>query len=393
MVLKDLFSRFLWWIQIGLCLLTLSCSSLEKWERINSDKRTFQVRKLWVRDTLETLNEKHRKINRMTPLIAGNLIVQGNGMDGLVAYDRQHGAEMWRVNITNGVEAGAVAINDRLFFGGSDGNFYGVSLRDGKILWTYPTKAENLSAPILDSETGTVYFLSGNNVVYALDGESGKQIWTYSRQDTNNFSIRGGTKPALKNGLLYVGFSEGSLIAFNARSGSPVWEAQLNKNKKFKDIDSTPVLDGNYLYVAGYDDRLYCLDANKGDIIWKIEGGSYSGITMDADRIYYPTSQGEVWALQKNNGAKIWTYKLREGLATGVRIYKGLAVFGESQGSLVFLDLRTGKKIGEFEPGRGILSAPLGDDKSNRVYFVSGEANLYALEAGWFYPSWFSHLR
>src|SRR5690606_31429106 len=109
------------------------------------------------------------------------------------------------------------------------------------------------------------------------------------------FSVRGGTKPTLYKGLLYVGFSEGSLIAFNARSGLPVWELQLNKNKRFKDIDSTPVIDGNLLYVSGYDDRLYCIDAQRGEIIWKIDGGGYYGITIDSDRIYYPTSGGEVW--------------------------------------------------------------------------------------------------
>lgn len=385
---------------IGLILFLIlsSCATtFNQWkEQVgerNSDQRTFQVRNVWVRSTLDQPNEKYRKINRMTPIIAGSLLIQGNGLDGIVAYDRASGDFKWRVNVPNGVEGGAAFINDRLFFGGSDGNFYSVSLRDGKVLWTYAAKAENLSEPVIDSVNGVVFFLSGNNVVYALDAESGRQVWTYSRQDTNNFSVRGGTKPALKNDLLYVGFSEGSLIAFNTKSGSPVWELQLNKNKRFRDIDATPALDGEYLYVSGYDDKLYCIQALRGEIVWKIDGGGYYGITLVGDKLYYPTSTGDVFALKKSDGSKLWAYKLNDGIPTGIRTFKGLIAFGESQGKLVFLDQGTGKKIGEFEPGRGILSTPAIDEKSERLYFVSGEANIYSIEARWDYPSWFSYLR
>ncbi len=371
--------------------------SAESWinstDKSNSESRLFKVKNIWTRSTLSAPNEKYRKINRMTPIIAGSLLIQGNGLDGIVAYDRLTGTQKWRVNVTNGVEGGAAVINDRLFFGGNDGNFYSVSLRDGKVLWTYAAKAENLSEPVIDSINGVVFFLSGNNVVFALEAESGRQVWTYSRQDTNNFSIRGGTKPALKNDILYVGFSEGSLIAFNAKSGSPIWEVQLNKNKRFRDIDATPILDGDFLYISGYDDKLYCIQSSRGEIVWKIDNGGYYGVSIDGNNIYYPTSGGEVLALRKSNGSKIWSYQLPDGISTGVKSYKGLIVFGESQGKLMFLDKGTGKKIGEYEPGRGILSTPAVDEKNERLYFISGEANVYSLEARWENPSPFPYLR
>ncbi len=66
-----------------------------------------------------------------------------------------------------------------------------------------------------------------------------------------------------------------------------------------------------------------------------------------------------------------------------MKLFKGSLVFGESQGSLKFLDPSSGAVLGSMEPGRGILSTPLVDEKNNRVYFISGEANLYAIRAGW----------
>lgn len=363
-------------------------SGLEKWSSLNSSKREYEVKTAWIRRTTEKENLGFRKINRMTPVLAGSLVIQGNGMDGIVAYDRESGQERWRLPIENGAEPSATLIRDRLFVGASDGNFYSIEASTGTIQWTFGTKSENLAAPILDE--GVVYFLAGNNVFYALDAATGQQMWLYSRQDTSQFAIRGGSQAALSNGTLYIGFSDGSLVALNAKTGASVWEVQLNRNKRFRDIDATPVVDGNNIYVAGYDDKLYCVSAVKGEVLWRVDGGSYSGVTIVGDKILYPTTAGEVWALKKSNGDKLWSYKLEDGgIATQIKTYKGAAVFGESQGSLRFLDLTTGAVLGYFYPGRGVLSSPQVDEKYNRVYFISGEANLYAVDAGWIKTPYF----
>ena len=81
--------------------------------------------------------------------------------------------------------------------------FYSIETKTGHVLWAFQTRAENLGEPLL--EDGIVYFISGNNVVYALDASTGKQIWLFSRQDTSSFSIRGGSKPAIKDGKLFCG--------------------------------------------------------------------------------------------------------------------------------------------------------------------------------------------
>lgn len=369
------------------------CSTLDRLMSRTAEKREFQVREVWVRQGPEKDNLAFRKINRMTPVVFGNLVIEANALDGVVAYEGRTGREIWRVSIPHGAEAGAALVKDRLFLGASDGSFYSLQASTGKILWTFPTRTENIAEPLLDTSTGIVYFLSGANVVYAVDAESGRQIWLYSRQDNSNFSIRGGSKPALKDGNLYVGFSDGTLVNLNAKTGNLQWELPLNKNKKFRDIDATPVIDGDQIYISGYDDKLYCISAQKGDVLWKVDGGGYFPITIFGDKIYYSTTGGEVWALQKGNGQKLWNYKLKEGVATQVKIYKGLAVFGESQGALKFLDANTGKAIASFDPGRGIMSTPLVDDKNDAIYFISGEANVYAMEAKWAYPQWIPYLQ
>lgn len=376
-----------------LLFLSLSaCSSFHakvaEWNNRTAAKREFQVRKLWVRRTTEKENLGFRKINRMTPLIAGDKIIQANGMDGIVGVDRENGNIEWRLQIPNGAEPSATFIRDRLFIGANDGNFYSVDLKDGHVIWSFQTRAENLGEPLLHE--GIVYFISGNNVVYALDAGTGKQVWLYSRQDTSAFSIRGGSKPAYKDGRLYVGSSDGSLLALDAKNGSAIWEIQLNHNKKFRDIDASPVLDEDRLYIPSYDDKLYCISLAQGEILWRVDGGGYSAVTLMDDKIIYPTSGGEVLALRRSNGDRLWSYKVPNGIATQVKILKGILVFGESQGRIQFLEANTGRVLNSLEPGRGILSSPQIDDKKNQVFFISGEANLYALEAKWGWPDWYT---
>lgn len=376
---------------LTLVLTSVGCttlnSGLEKWSSLNNSKREYEVKAAWIRRTTEKDNLGFRKINRMTPVLAGDLVIQGNGLDGIVAYSRDNGQERWRLSIENGAEPSATLIRDRLFVGASDGNFYSIEASTGKVQWTFNTKSENLAAPLLAD--GIVYFLAGNSVFYALDAATGHQVWLYSRQDTSQFSIRGGSQAALSNGTLYVGFSDGSVVALNAKTGSSLWEVQLNRNKRFRDIDATPVVDNGQIYVAGYDDKLYCISADKGEVVWRIDGGGYSGVTVVGDKLIYPTTNGEVQALNKASGDKLWSYKLKDGIATQVVTYKGVLVFGESQGALRFLDANAGAEVGSFEPGRGILSSPQVDEKAGRVYFISGEANLYAIDAGWIRTPYF----
>lgn len=359
------------------------CSTIERMTTARTADREFRVRSAWIRTAPTEQAVGYRKINRATPLLAGDLLLSFNSVDGLVAYDREGGFERWRLPVVNGIEGGAALIRDRLFFGGSDGQFYSVNARTGEVNWTYATKAEVLGEPLIDGENALVYFVTSTNVVHALEADSGRVKWLFTRPDISALSIRGSARPALAGGRLFAGFNDGVLVALDASTGRQIWEIALNRNKRFKDIDTSPVVDGDRVYVAGYDDKLYCVSAERGEILWRQDGGGFAGLTLAESRLYYPTSNGEIRAIERDSGKIIWTYKVERGIASSVVPYRGVLVFGESRGFLRFLDPATGKSIAEYEPGRGVFSTPRVDEKSQRVYFISNESNVYAIEAGW----------
>lgn len=349
-----------------------ACASVEP------AKPDLKVSAFWVQDTLVAKNHQFRKVNRMTPIVYKKSIVVGNALDGIVSYDLESKNEKWRVAIPRGVEASGAAIRDTLFVGGLDGKLYSINLPDGRINWTFDTKTEVVSEPLLDE--GNLYFMAGSQSVYAVDGFSGKQLWSYSRQDTSgNMTVRGGSKPALVGESIYFGFSDGSIVALNAQTGTEQWEITLNRNTKFKDIDSSPVVTDELLLINSYDDKLYCISKNKGEIIWSAPyGGTSTPLVID-DKIYTTSSRGELVALSKKDGNLLWKRDTKLGIYSDPVSFKNLLVSGESQGKLMFFDKDSGKVLGSFEPGRGVFSKPAIHD--GNLYFISGEANVYGVTA------------
>jgi len=346
--------------------------------KINSgSNKKFVVNAFWVHSALTQPNNYFRKVNRMTPVIYKNSIVVGNAIDGLVSYDLVSKNINWRVHIPYGVEASAAVVKDRLFVGSNGGKMYSIDLAKGEIIWVFDSKSELVAEPFLHE--GVLYFVSGSQSLYALDASNGKQIWIHNRQDTTNtITIRGGSKPSLSNGILYIGFSDGALVAVNAATGSQQWEITLNRNTKFKDIDASPVIEGDYIYINSYDDKIYCLSKEKGELIWMSPFGGNSTPLIVDDKIYLTSSNGELVSLFKKDGSLAWSQKTKAGVFTEPLLFGSMIVSGESQGQLIFFSKTKGEEMASFEPGRGVFSKPVA--LNNLLYFISGEANIYGLQ-------------
>ena len=356
----------------SIALALTSCTTFD------AGKKDFKVTPLWAQDTLSSPNHKFRKVNRMTPVIYKNSVVIGNSYDGLVSYNLDTKNTNWKAPIDLGVEASGAMVRDTLFIGSNNGKIYSIDLIDGEINWSFDTKSEAVSEPLLDE--GVLYFITASQSVYALDAVSGKQQWIYSRQDTSGgMTIRGGSKPAISEGILYVGFSDGAVVAISAKTGTEQWEITLNRNTKFKDIDSSPVIVGDLVYINSYDDKLYCLSKAKGEILWSSPYGGASTPLVVGETLFTTSSKGDFVALQKQDAKLLWQKSTKNGVFIDPLDFGDLVVTGESQGKLLFINKLNGETLGSFEPGRGVFSKPV--VHRDKLYFISGEGNIYGIEA------------
>lgn len=364
--------------------------SSEKKNRIsNFSKKHLYLEKFWITSTLESHYLGGRFHHKSSPLILENLVIQGNSINGITAFNKKTGAQKWKLPIQNGIESNLYKDKDSLFFGGNDGFFYSINTKDGNIQWKEYLKSEGFGPALVHQDT--VYFISGGDILYALKKKSGKRIWLYKNSESSAslspFSIRGSTQPLVVGNLLYVGFKTGHFVALDRTNGRLIWSKRLssqNKKKEFEDIDSNPIFQGNCIYVSSYSGSLYCLNAKTGEKIWTVKEGSASSVELSlGELLYYSTSSGKVLAITKDSGKIIWTYKIENGIATQPVFFKGLLFFGESSGLLKVLDANSGKKIQEFESGTGLTAKPTIDLSNEMLYFISNDANLFALKIRW----------
>ncbi len=359
-----------------LLLLLTSCSTFQA-ER----PRKIQVERNWVVSTLSpNIYDGPRLNHLMSPIVTEDIVIQGNGLDGIATYERKSGRLIWKKHIQGGVQ-GAALHGNHLVFGGGDGGVFAVHAHSGKLLWSDRTGIEILTSPMID---GTwCYFLAGNNTVFAYNLKTGDRRWSYSRKDTTVISVNGGTTPASNGNFVIVGFSDGFLAAIRKIDGSLVWERELNLAPRFKDIDSNPIIDDGKIYVSSYDGNLYALNTSTGRVDWQLEDGGYSSALVNGNQLIYSTSNGEVRSVNKKTGKVLWTYKLKKGIATGVETFKEFIVFGTSNGPLIGIDSRTGKEKFHYIPGRGGLSKPGVFTEDNNVLMMSNEGNLHSIQITW----------
>src|SRR5258708_10921305 len=84
---------------------------------------------------------------------------------------------------------------------------------------------------------GVLYYSGSASRVYALDGATGKTIWTYAPGLDGELVAKQTHSPynrgiAIGQGNLYVGTVDGRLIAVDLKTGKPAWDMKLLDSKK-----------------------------------------------------------------------------------------------------------------------------------------------------------------
>ncbi|WP_157098925.1 PQQ-dependent dehydrogenase, methanol/ethanol family [Novosphingobium rosa] len=174
-----------------------------------------------------------------------------------------------------------------------------------------------MSAPI--AVNGVLYTATGYSVVRAIDGASGRILWTYDPHAAEaagkklrmNWGSRG---LAWWEGRLYVGTVDGRLIALEARTGKTLWSVMTVGKEDMRSITGAPrVFDGKVLIGHGGADvgptRGYvtAYDARSGRQLWRfytVPGNPADGFEDSAQAMAAKTWSGRWW--EHGGGGTAW---------------------------------------------------------------------------------------
>jgi len=232
-----------------------------------------------------------------SPAVADATVYVGSWDSYFYALDAATGKERWRfktgedprINNQIGIQSSAVVADGVVYFGCRDSHLYAVDAASGARRWAFSTgDSWVISSPAV--RDGRVYFAtSDSGLVQALDARDGHALFSLDFKHWPFFS-----SPTLAGDFLYIGSHAGKVLAIDLKGRKLAWEfatdgARQNggtytrpdgtpnypaaASDSFYDqliigfdrmmsvgaVLSTPVIDGDTLYVGSWDGQLYAI--------------------------------------------------------------------------------------------------------------------------------------
>lgn len=219
---------------------------------------------------------------------------------------------VWSVDlkeaITSGVasnQSGSVAI-----LGTRSGKVVAINAQTGAIVWE---KALPTSSPTPALVTNNRVLLSGNNgTLYGLDLQTGTAMWQFSTQNVD-VSVRGAAKPLhLDEQTALFGTADGRIHAINPVSGTPLWTRRVGMAtggsavERMSDVDGTPLVVGQHLYVTSFSGQLAAFDMSTGRPMFVGEIPSTKSPTILGETLVVTGVNGDVKAFNRLTGETLW---------------------------------------------------------------------------------------
>lgn len=214
---------------------------------------------------------------------------------GVVALDPNTMTERWRYG-DHYVEVPPACWSNLVLAVGRNeiGELVALDPETGERRWTIPVPGRPWSVVVAD---GIAYALAGRDhdddgpTVVAVDLDSREILW----RRTPGSSPR--SLAAVREDVLVVGTSEGTVLALDVESGERIWETRVNEDYQ---VWSSPTIAGDTVYVGSEDGTVVALDCNSGVEVWRLETPHpvQSNPSVVDGVCYVADNHGTVYALE-----------------------------------------------------------------------------------------------
>jgi len=238
------------------------------------------------------------------------------------------------------------------------------------------------------------------------------------------------SSPAVDDENLYIGLDTWSLVAVDRVTGLVKWRFTTRFSKN--GIHGSPTIDPGrgYVYIGGYDGRLYAVDRDTGKRVWGSTLGDYIGssptlyngtvyigvemreptgyiVGVDADTgeevfrsekfgnqphstptidpgsgsIFIGENDGYLHCYWMGNQTERWRFKTGGDIKSTDSVSEGMVYITSWDGSLYAINITTGISRWTFSSGAGSMSSPTVDAEAGVVYFGNQGGVFYAVNS------------
>lgn len=162
--------------------------------------------------------------------------------------------------------------------------------------------------------------------------------------------------PVIADGTVFLNLDEGELAAFNLADGQRRWTFPASEGMR-----GTPAVADGVVYTGGgVDGGIHALDADTGELIWRLDTPGrrtiYTSPVVAGGVVYVttgftPDTSDTVYALDAATGAEIWSVDVGAEVFAGPAVAGGVvAVASADERRLYGLDAATGDQLWSLHP-------------------------------------------
>lgn len=285
---------------------------------------------------------------RLRPVIEENQIFVASKSGLVSALELAQGHKLWQKKVKQIITGGPTVAEGFVIIVTKQLQVIALSARSGDILWRAPLPNQVLAPPAIGKDRIILKTVDGQIIALAL--QTGRLLWTYEH-GSPLLLLRPSSAPKIINNKVVIGFSDGQLVALNLKNGNLLWERTIafpqgiTVADQLIDIAADPILSCNVIYVVTYQGQLAAISLRSGQILWRRNFSSYSGLAV-SDRLYITDTEGHVWAFNRATGALFWKQSfLRHRVLTAPAIFGNSLIVGDKEGYIHWLALSDGHPL------------------------------------------------
>ncbi len=265
----------------------------------------------------------------------------------ITAHNAEQGDIRWQRNLHALIDAsGALSAKGVLYVGSRKGMVWALDAQNGKVIWTHKLSS-GLSADILLAND-TLYL--GNRGITALTLD-GAERWHVAEP-----SAVYGSPAWHPKGFVVYATMHGELVALDA-NGKRRWRSEIAGG-----ADAGPSLgEQGFIYVGTYLGNLIALDAD-GQVQWqsKVDSPLYAALSVGKDHLLRVASaQGEVLGVDARTGSIQWRFSTGEAISAAPTIAQEGAIYVGTEGNMVYSLSSRGHLLWTMALGAPIVVPPL----------------------------------
>ena len=285
-------------------------------------------------------------------------------LDSLWEYDAEAGFG----------SSAAAAIGDILLIGNLRGEVHAINFSTGKNVGFFDFGSAIVGTPLVDGEMMYVALANDGEGLIAYNLVKASIVW---RSAIGNIE----SSPLLIGNRIYITTLEGKLICIEKEIGTSIWTYEISGERKTRSIRSSPASDGKVIVFGCDNGSMYAVDVNDGRLRWsaKTRASILASPSIQEGRVFIGSTDSTFYAFDVATGKQLWAQAVSGKINSSQAADKKHVYVATVNGTVYCLAGDDGSIVWKINTNGVINSAPLVSGAT--VYIGSLDRTLYALDS------------